>query len=190
MARVPAAMRWTIADLDALPDDESRRYEIIDGELYVSRAPHWQHQATCVRITTPLENWNSETGLGEVLFAPGVIFSEWDAVIPDVVWISRARLTAIEDAAGHLQGAPELAVEVLSPGADNTQRDRELKLKLYSRRGVHEYWIVDWRARTVAVYRRQRARLRLFGTLNPEDTLTSPLLPGFALPVARLFARE
>jgi Uma2 family endonuclease len=190
MARVPAAMRWTIADVEALPDDESRRYEIIDGELYVSRAPHWQHQSTCVRITTPLEIWNSETGLGEVLFAPGVIFSQWDAVIPDVVWISRARLAAIADSAGHLQGAPELAVEVLSPGAENTGRDRDAKLKLYSSRGVQEYWIVDWRAQTVAVYRRQRAQLRLVFTLNPGDTLSSPLLPGFALPVARLFARE
>ncbi len=191
MARVPAAaIRWTVADVDALPYDEWNRYELIDGKLYVSGAPHWKHQATRAGVVTAIGNWEHETHLGHVLFAPGVIFSEWDAVIPDVVWISRTRLAAIEDNAGHLQGAPELAVEVLSPGAENTRRDREAKLKLYSSRGVQEYWIVDWRARTVAVYRRHRAQLRLVATLNPDDTLTSPLLPGFALPVARLFARE
>jgi len=190
MARVPAAMRWTVADVDALPDDESHRHEIIDGELYVSRAAHWGHQETCAEVVISLGIWNRETRLGHVLVAPGLIFSQWDAVIPDVVWISRERLTAIEDDAGHLQGAPELVVEVLSPGAENVRRDREAKLKLYSGRGVQEYWIVDWRARTVAVYRRQRAQLRLVFTLNPGDTLSSPLLPGFALPMARLFARE
>jgi Uma2 family endonuclease len=80
-------------------------------------------------------------------------------------------------------------VEVLSPGASNERRDREAKLKLYSAWGVQEYWIVDWRGQCVAVYRRRQARLRLASTLGRDDTLTSTLLPGFAIAVAQLFDR-
>jgi Uma2 family endonuclease len=121
------------------------------------------------------------------LFAPGVIFAEDDNVAPDVVWVSRERLEAITDEQGHLRAAPELVVEVLSPGSTNERRDRELKLKLYSRQGVHEYWLVDWRTRTVQVYRRQRTALRLIATLEGSDAISSPLLPGFSCPLASLW---
>jgi Uma2 family endonuclease len=65
--------------------------------------------------------------------------------------------------------------------------DGEAKLKLYESRGVREYWIVDWRIQQLEVYRRDQAMLRLAATLFAEDVLTSPLLPGFSCPVARLF---
>jgi Uma2 family endonuclease len=109
-------------------------------------------------------------------------------VIPDVVWISNERLAELLDRAGHLTGAPELAIEVLSPGPENELRDRQAKLKVYSLYGVQEYWIVDWQLRQVTVYRREHGVLRLALTLLEGDELTSPLLPGFACPLARLFA--
>jgi Uma2 family endonuclease len=190
MADTPAAVRWTVADVELFPDDGGwTRYEIIDGELFVSRAPGDAHQFTCVQCILALGNWNNRTRLGVVLAGPGLIFGEGDAVMPDVVWVSRERLAVIEGEDDHLHGAPELVVEVVSPGATNARRDREAKLKLYSVQGVREYWIVDPRAQTVAVYRRHQAQLRLEATLGRDDTLTSPLLPGFALPVAELFDR-
>jgi Uma2 family endonuclease len=76
---------------------------------------------------------------------------------------------------------------VLSPGTANERRDREAKLKLYGRRGVHEYWIVDWMSRHVEVYRREDGRLTLVATLGADAALTSPLLPGLRCPVAELF---
>ncbi len=180
------ALRWTSADLDTLPDD-GKRYEIIEGELYMSKQPHWHHQETCSQITTLLRLWNKQTGLGQALIAPGVIFADDDDVAPDVVWISQARRDAALEADGKLHAAPELAIEVLSWGSANEKRDRETKLKLYSRRGVQEYWIVDWSVRQVEVYRREDQALRLVATLYPVDTLTTPLLPGFACVVAELF---
>jgi len=81
-----------------------------------------------------------------------------------------------------------LVIEVLSPGRANEVRDREVKLQLYSRRGVQEYWIADWRRHTVDVYRREDGALRLVATLSDGDTVTSPLLPGFASPVSSLWA--
>jgi len=178
---------WTTADLELFADN-GNRYEIIDGELFVTRAPHWKHQKACVRISTALDTWSQTTASGEVTIAPGVIFSDTDAVIPDVVWASHERLAVLLDEAGHLTAAPELVVEVLSAGSENERRDRELKLKLYSARGVREYWIVDWRKQQVEVYRRDRAVLHLVTTLMSEDELNSPLLPGFTCAIASLLA--
>ncbi|GAB4580942.1 MAG: Uma2 family endonuclease [Anaerolineales bacterium] len=178
--------RWTSADLDLLPEN-GLRYEIIDGELFMTKMPHWEHQRTCGKIFRALDEWSQKTNLGQASLNPGVIFSETDDVVPDVVWISHERLEALLDEAGHLTGAPELAIEVLSPGVMNERRDRQAKLKLYEMQGVREYWIVNWRLREVEVFRRDGARLLLVGKLLTEDTLTSPLLPGFACLVTDLF---
>jgi Uma2 family endonuclease len=101
----------------------------------VSKAPDWHHQYTCTRIVWALENWNDQTGAGVTLPAPGLVFAADQDVIPDVVWVSHERLAAISDGAGHFRRAPELVIEVLSAGAENEKRDRETKLKLYSRQG-------------------------------------------------------
>jgi len=180
-------LRYTTADLEGLPDIDGVRYEIIDGELYVSKSPDWHHQLACTRISIELGVWDRQTKSGFTLYAPGVIFAEDDNVVPDVIWISRERLAAVADEHGYLRAAPELVVEVLSPGASNERRDRELKLKLYSRQGVHEYWLIDWQARMVQIYRRQRAALRLIATLDGADTITTPLLPSFSCPLATLW---
>ena len=180
------ALRWTSTDLEAFTDD-TKRYEIIDGELFVSKQPHWYHQIVCGNLHALLQVWSKQTGAGRANLAPGVIFADDDDVAPDVIWISNARLATALGADGKLHAAPELAVEVLSPGGANERRDREAKLKLYSRRGVHEYWIVDWRRREVTLFRREQAALQLVSTLFEGDTLQSPLLPGFSYEVRMLF---
>jgi len=178
--------KYISADLASMPDDGST-YEIIEGELYVSRSPGYEHQYTCSRLTQFLNNWNDQDNLGVVLPGPGLVFGEHDDVIPDVTWISLERFISSTDAAGHLRLAPELVVEVLSPGKLNEYRDREAKLGLYSRRGVQEYWIVDWITRKAEVYRRKRNKLKLVETVRAKEFLTSPLLPGFSCQVKKLF---
>ena len=181
------SLRWTTADLDVLPDD-GKRYEIIDGELHVTTQPHWRHQFVCGQVFAMLQGWSGPAGTGLTLLAPGVIFAEDDAVAPDVVWVRYDRLASVLDEDGKLHAAPDLAVEVLSPGAKNERRDREAKLKLYSHRGVQEYWIVSWQQRQIEVYRREQIALRLVATLYEQDELRSPILPGFACQVKPLFA--
>ena len=182
------ALRWTTRDLESMPDDGGwKRYEIIDGELYVTHAPHLFHQNAGGNIHVALSNWSSQTQLGKAFETPGVIFTIHDAVIPDVVWISRERLANGVDESGHLIVAPELMVEVLSAGAKNEKRDKEFKLKLYSRHGVQEYWIVSWHRKTVESYRRVNALLTLDRTLMEHDSLTSPLLPNFSVSVSSIF---
>src|SRR5215471_16611045 len=145
------SMRWTSSDLLALPVDNGLRYEIIDGELYVSSAPHSFHERLRLKIAVELENWSRNIGRGEANLGCGLIFSEDNDVIPDAIWISEERLKAALEEDGKLHLAPELVVEVLSPGRANERRDREAKLGLYSRRGVEEYWIIDWRKRCIDV---------------------------------------
>ena len=179
--------RWTIADLALFESDRANRHEIIDGELFVTRAPTWQHQTVCINIGTLLKLWSDKSGLGEVAFTPGIIFSESDNVIPDLVWVSHKKLKELLDQAGHLTGAPELVIEVLSPGDKNQQRDTDAKRKLYSAQGAKEYWIVDFQRQVVAVYRREKAVLKLVVTLYGEDELTSPLLPDFKCLIGEFF---
>lgn len=180
--------RFTVADLEAIPQPlDDTRYELIDGELYVTTQPHWRHQYTCASLAFELGSWNRQTKLGVILVAPGVIFAGDTNVAPDVVWIAQERLARVLRDDGKLHGAPDLVVEVLSPGPQDEARDRDLKLKLYSRQGVREYWLLSWQDRTAQVYRRVDAELKLAVTLTATDTLTSPLLPGFACPVDSLF---
>jgi Uma2 family endonuclease len=177
---------WTINDLGDFPDN-GNRYEIIGGELFVAKQPHYHHQFTCTRLGTFLEVWSMQTNLGQTTVAPGVIFADDDNVAPDVVWISFERRATALGEDGKFHQAPELIVEVLSPGNVNERRDCKAKLDLYSRRGVQEYWIVDWVARQVEVYRRKRRKLLLVETLHQKDELQSPLLPGFSCKVRDLF---
>ncbi len=180
------SLRWTTQDLEYLPDD-GNRYEIVDGELYVAKQPHWQHQLVCAQLFFLLQAWSNQTQAGMANLAPGVIFANDSAVVPDVVWISHERLKNALQADGKLHTSPELVIEVLSPGTENAHRDREIKLKLYSRRNAKEYWIVNWQERTLEVYRRENAELTLIRTLDEADVLETPLLPGFSCKVGELF---
>lgn len=179
-------VRWTIADLEGFPDN-GNRYEIIEGELFVTRAPHLDHQDAAGAIYTELRTWSLQSGFGKPFMAPGVIFSLSDAVIPDVIWISHERRAQLTDDSGHLTGAPELIVEVLSKSEKDKKRDRETKLKLYSVQGVSEYWICDREQQLIEVYRRENGVLKKAMTLFKADRLTSPLLPGFSYEVGSVF---
>ncbi len=177
---------WTIADLEGLPDN-GNRYEIIDGELFVTRAPHLGHQDVAGLIYAELLRWLLQIDMGKPFITPGIIFSESDAVIPDVIWISHERRSQLIDDSGHLTGAPELIVEILSNTEKDKKRDRETKLKLYSIQGVSEYWIGDREQQLIEVYRREQGILKKALTLFKADQLTSPLLPEFTCEVESLF---
>ncbi len=181
-------IRFTTADLELLPEN-SNRYEVIDGELFVARSPRWNHNKAASRLCNALDSWAlSAAGFGEAVTTPGVVFDVENAVEPDAVWIAdKAKLAELLDSAGHLTQAPELVIESLSSGEKNERRDREVKLKLYSVRGVREYWIVDWRTAKLEVYRRENSRLVLVETLFTGDLLRSPLLPGFEVAIEILF---
>ncbi|MDJ0510163.1 MAG: Uma2 family endonuclease [Crocosphaera sp.] len=177
---------WTIADLEGLPDN-SNRYEIIDGDLFVTRAPHLDHQDIAGNIYAELRNWSRKKRLGKAFMTPGIIFSETDAVIPDVIWISYEKLNKFTDESGHITVAPELIIEVLSTSEKDIKRDCQTKLKLYSIHGVCEYWIIDRKQQLIEVYRRDQGILKKVMTLYHADKLTSLLLPNFCCNIEEIF---
>jgi len=179
-------LSWTVDDIELLPEDGSR-YEVIEGELSVSKQPDIEHQIVGTKIASLLEVWSNQTRLGIVVATPGVVLTPTSAVVPDVAWMSNERFKTARHPDGKLHLCPELVVEILSPGAENRRRDSEAKLKLYSIYGADDYWIVDWQERRVEVYQRENARLRLAKTLMRDDVLTTELLPGFRCDIAQFF---
>jgi Uma2 family endonuclease len=165
----------TLADLDAMPDDENR-YELIEGELFVSRAPGLIHQGIVGNLLFVFKEYLRENPIGEVFPGPGVIFSDFSGVIPDVVYISNERRKEIATG-DRIIGAPELVIEILSPGIENERRDRHAKRQLYRKYGVKEYWIIDPERLAIEIYR--TAKFRLVATVGLQDEVSTPLLPGF-----------
>lgn len=181
--------RLTYADLVAMPED-GKRHELIDGEHFVTPAPATRHQLVLGHLYLDLAGYVEANGLGQVFFAPlDVVLSDYDVVEPDLLFVSTERLERIGRA--YVDAAPDLVVEVLSPG---TRRiDATKKLRLYEKFGAAEYWMIDPEAEWVEVYRassaggqglHQAARLL---RERGDGPLTSPLFPGFALQLDRLF---
>jgi Uma2 family endonuclease len=178
---------WTVTRLRAIEADEWYRYELIDGELIMSEPEHWSHQHVASCLASAVRRWDDPCRYGLALTAPGVILDELNCDVPDAMWISRARMRHAVDADGHFTVAPELMVEVLSPGCVSEHRDRHGKMALYAREDVQEYWIVDWQRRTVEVYSRTGESLTLARSLAGDDLLETPLLPGFSVPLTRIW---
>jgi Uma2 family endonuclease len=175
----------TVADLEAMPDDDNR-YEIIDGELFVSRAPGLNHQRISRNLIGIFLTYLDRHPIGEMLPTPGVIFSEISAVIPDVLYMSYENRNRIA-VADRIRGAPDLVIEILSPGSENTRRDRIAKRRLYGKYGVREYWIVDPETRRVELYALENDAMELLATYTESEVITSALLPGFACQVESIF---
>jgi Uma2 family endonuclease len=175
----------TIADLDCTPDD-GNKYELIEGEIYMSRAPSLTHQITLQNFLMALGSYLTNNPIGIVVPGPGVIFDDFNGVIPDIVFFTNERRAEIASG-DRLNGAPDLVVEIISPGAENERRDRVLKRRVYGRFGVKEYWLVDLVKRSVEVCRLGEEGLELAATLAGEDEMTSPVLPGFRITLTDLF---
>lgn len=177
---------FLVSDLDLMPDD-TNRYEVIDGELFVSRAPSVDHQIVSSNLNAHFVIYLWGTPIGKVIPTPGVIFSDIDGVIPDLVFVTNDTLNRIRTGQ-RLTGAPDLIVEILSPGPDNQRQDRVAKMHLYGKFGVLEYWLVDPLNRSVEIYALEGQAFRKARTFSDQDELTSNLLPGFRCPVSSIFA--
>ena len=175
----------TIADLRAMPDD-GNRYEIIEGELFVSCAPGLTHQIVSDNLIYLIRSYLERHPLGIVVSTIGLILTEYSGVIPDIVFFSHAKSKQIVSGE-RLTSAPDLVIEILSAGAENVHRDRVAKRQLYGKHGVLEYWLIDRDAQAVELYRLHGESLELAGVLRGEDELSTPLLPGFSCAASQIF---
>ncbi len=187
MSVVNPHIRFTYEDYKSLPESMEKRYELLDGDLMMVPAPTTRHQFISRNLEFILHGFVRAHGLGSVLYSPvDVVFGEdaaREVAQPDIVFISRARASIIKE--GEIQGAPDLVVEVLSPGTE--VRDRGYKQHLYGRYGVREYWIVDPEAETVEVYGMTRTGFDLAGRYTVDDALTTQLFPGLGIDLEEVF---
>ena len=175
-------VKLTVADYLETP--EGAGYQLLDGELIVAAAPADKHQRVLGELFIALHQFVSGHNLGIIRFAPSdVVLSEHDVVQPDILYVSRRR-DHIRTAA-NIQGAPDLAVEVLSPSTEGY--DRGYKRELYARHGVMEYWLVDPDLETIEVLTPGNGGFIRYALYNRRETLTSPLLPGLAVDLAAIF---
>lgn len=174
----------TYADYAALPDD-GRRYELIDGELYVTPAPASDHQIVLGHLHVLLYHHVENRRLGLVLPAPlDVILSNISVVEPDLVFVDRASLDRVSKRG--IEGAATLAVEILSPST--VARDRGRKKRLYARHGVPYLWLVDPRTRTLEAFVLGAGRYTLAVHGAGAQVISPPPFPRLRLPLARLWA--
>jgi Uma2 family endonuclease len=181
-----SVVKLTYDDFMLFPDD-GKRHELIDGEHYVTASPNRRHQRISRRLTLMIGNWLEEHAIGELFAAPfDVVFSSFDVVEPDLLYISNARAAqALTEL--HVRGVPELVIEIASPST--RKRDETIKRRLYERFGVMEYWVVDADVDMVRVYARGGDTFDRARELSRErgDVLTTDLLPGLELPLERIF---
>jgi Uma2 family endonuclease len=179
---MPVDIRLTYEDFCCLPND-GKRYEIIEGELFVTPSPRSLHQIVISNLHLELGRFVKDREMGRVLVAPlDVVLSRFDVVEPDLLFVSKSRSSTVTET--NVQGAPDLVVEVLS--RTSAEIDRTTKLKLYARSGVKEYWIIDPDGPSAEIYRRQEKGFERVKTLGASDSLTSSLFPEFSLPLKDL----
>ncbi|MEQ1897722.1 MAG: Uma2 family endonuclease [Vicinamibacterales bacterium] len=169
------------ADLAHTPDD-GLRYEILDGELYVTPSPRLTHQRVSKRLQRQLEAYFEEPGLGEVFNAPvDVVLGRHDVAVPDLVVVTDAT-QATERA---IEGSPLLLVEILSPST--ARRDRTIKSRRYAEHGVPHYWIVDTVKQTIECYRLNERRYELAVSVKASATLRHPDFAGLSIKLTSLW---
>ena len=179
-----SATRLTYDDYLRFPDD-GQRHEIIEGEHYMSPPPVIRHQRILLKLSHLMQSYLDEHRVGEILFAPvAVLLSEFNIFEPDLLYLSSERRDLLT--LKNLQGSPDLVVEILSPSTRS--RDERLKRDVYRRTGVREYWIIDPDRNLIDVYRWEQPKssekpLRL----GIGESATTPLIPGFVLPLDKLF---
>ena len=176
----------TNAELDSIHYDFNC-YEWIEGELFVSEVPSLAHQSVLGNIFNSLSSHLIKNPIGRVWYTLGVILSEFNCVMPDLIYVSNERRAEIASG-DRMMGSPDLAIEIVSPGAENERRDRLVKRQLYGKHGMKEYWTVDFQKRTIEMYVLQGQMLRRESLLTEKDELTSSVLPGYRCKVETLFA--
>jgi Uma2 family endonuclease len=174
----------TYSDLQRMRESRDQRLELIDGELFVTPSPTPMHQDISGNLYILFRNVVFESGRGRVYYAPlDVQLAENTIVQPDLIIILSDRRPVLTTA--RVDGAPSLAVEIISPSTNALDRGR--KKNLYARYGVPEYWLVDPEAETVTIFSDPRDG-RYQAEQSVSDVAVSATIPGLSADLKALFA--
>ena len=184
---VKPRVKFTYEDYKSLPESETKRYELLGGELVVVPSPSTYHQRIVWRLAHILGDFVGRRGLGEIFLTPlDVVLGEGEereVVQPDIFFISKEREKIIAEE--EIRGAPDLVIEITSPATED--RDRHYKKTLYARHGVKEYRIVDPKGKTVEIHTLGTKGFELVKVYKAGEILESPLLPGLVVDLKEVF---
>jgi len=183
MANVNTKIKFTYKDYKSLPESETKRYELIEGELIMVPSPVTYHQRISRKLEFLLEDFVEKNKLGEIFYAPYDVHLGENVVQPDILFVSKEHSYVITEE--EIKGAPDLVIEILSPAT--AERDRTYKKVLYARYGVSEYWIVDPEEKTIEVLTLKKEGYETFGIYKMQETLNSPLLLGLSINLTKIF---
>lgn len=180
----PEQGSWTYDDWLRLPSDGTK-YEVLGGVLSMTPAPSTSHQSASLHLTRAIINFVEQHDLGEVFAAPTDVklATESVPVEPDILFIARGREDIIKEA--RIDGAPDLVIEIVSPS--NWPYDRKTKYELYQLNRIPEYWLVDYRARTIEVFVLEGGEYALLGAWGDGDRAASRVLEGLDVDVSEVF---
>ena len=163
---------------------ESEYFSVIGGERLMSPSPNRWHQTALINLATQLKEFAKRNQLGTVLVAPfDVYFSEDEFVQPDLLFVAKEHVERLTD--NGVKGAPDLVVEIVSPGSART--DRLTKRNLYAKHGVSEHWIISPNERTIEVLSLKEGNYESVGLYEGDEAIKSPLLPGLLIVSNPLF---
>ena len=181
----PAQGEWTEEDYLAVEKSGRRMMELVDGFLEVLPVPDTYHQRLLKFLFRHLDDFVSAIRGGEAFFAPLPIrLGKGELREPDIVYLKSNR---IKDCHKPPEGA-DLAMEIVSPGPENRQRDLKDKRQAYAKAKIAEYWIVDPEQQTITVLYLGTKTYKIHGKYKPGEQASSKLLSGFTIDVAEVFA--
>ena len=178
--------RVSYDDLAQMPED-GRRYELYDGEVFVVPSPILLHQVVAMRLGHILDDYARRAGGLAVASPMDVIFSDYDVVQPDIVFLTADSMRTVS-LMDRIRQPPDLAVEVLSPSTASNDRGR--KMRMFQRYGVPEYWIVDPIEKNIEIYRLAESAYGLVGTFSGSAQMRSAVLPDLTVVPASVFPSD
>ena len=159
-------------------------FQVIEGDLVMSPSPNTSHQNIAGSVYRLIGNYVEKEQLGDLFIAPlDVFLGDINVYQPDVLFVSNRRRSIVTEKG--IEGAPDLVVEILSPGT--AHYDKGSKRKVYARYGVREFWLVDPQTRTVQVYLLEKNAEKPIATHGEKATFESALLPGLKIKTATIF---
>lgn len=172
--------RLTFEEFQKLPEVEGRTYELDEGELLMEPSPTFLHNRIRDRIARRLSEFIESRNLGEVIVEMDFRLTPDTVRNPDVAWVTSEHLRRIDVNRSPVEGAPALAIEVISP--TNSAEDTLKKTQQYLRAGCRSVWIIYPGLRLIEIHSGAGTR-----KLEEHDVLKEDFLPGFSLPLTSIF---
>ncbi len=164
-------------------DPPGVRLELVEGEIAVSPSPIPSHSYTLVSLISILKDYTRSRRLGTVFTDVDTLLDEYNIRRPDILYFSNERMHLVGEK--HMEGPPDLAVEIISPGS--IEVDREVKFEQYAQAGVMHYWLVDPAEKTFESFVLRKGEYCLVVSGSGDESVSPDPFSALLIPLAELW---